>query len=62
MKSITIILTMLIFLMPELLTAETISEKNLNQLLAEKRALVKEHIKSYLKMKARCFGLYMMIT
>jgi hypothetical protein len=45
MKSITIILTMLIFLLPTLLTAETIFEKNLNSLLAEKRALVKEHIK-----------------
>ena len=46
MKNITIILTMLIFLMPALLTAETISEKKiLNQLFAEKRALVKEHIK-----------------
>ena len=58
MKYIAKILTMILFLMPTLTTAETITEKNLNQILSEKRAMVKEHMQLTDKESAVFWPLY----
>ena len=58
MKNIAKILIMLFFLMPVFLSAETLSIKNLDQILSEKRAIVKEYMQLTEKESAVFWPLY----
>ena len=58
MKNMGMLLVMFILIMPALLTAETDSDKEMNEFLAEKRALVKEKMKLTEKERAVFWPLY----
>lgn len=58
MKNIGMILVMFILIVPAVITAETTFEKDLNQFLAEKKALVKEVMRLTEKEKEVFWPLY----
>ncbi len=58
MKNIGMLLFMFIFIMPAILAAETNSDKEMDQFLAEKRAIVKETMKLTEKESAVFWPLY----